>query len=180
MRRNAARCQGFTLLELMTTLSVVVIVISIGIPSFQTFMAAQQLKVTHNRLFGHLSLARLTAVTEGRRAVLCPSIDGQTCSGATDWAVGWIVFVDATVNRVVDPGDRIVHRGTAMPPGVSLTTSRARRAISFLPSGYSPGSNLTFALCHDNPKVPPKAIILSNQGRPRASDTRPGGRPILC
>jgi hypothetical protein len=35
-------------------------------------------------------------------------------------------------------------------------------------------------VCDINGTVSPKAVILSNSGRPRVSDTRPGGEALIC
>lgn len=176
MHRNTR--SGYTLVEMMVTLVVLALLVTTGLPAMNRFLAGIELRAAHERLFRHLSAARLTAVTEGRRTALCPSSDGQSCSGGSDWTAGWITFVDADGNRSREPAERIIAVGR-LPADVRLQTSRARRAIRFLPSGASPGSNLTFRLCHRR-ALPGRAIILSNQGRARSSRSEPRGGPVRC
>ena len=47
-----------------------------------------------NRLLADMARARSEAVMSRYPSVVCPSTDGSTCSGASDWSNGWIVFTD--------------------------------------------------------------------------------------
>ncbi len=172
--------RGFTLSELLTTLAVLTILVSVAGPALTDFLARAQLKAAHDRLFTHLHLARTLAVSEGRRIVLCPSTDGTGCAPDPNWERGWIVFADRDASREREAGEELIRVAQGMIPEVRLTTSRARRRISYFPSGRSPGSNVTFIVCHRNRDVAPRAIIISNQGRVRSSAERPGGQPIVC
>ncbi|MEM6575686.1 MAG: GspH/FimT family pseudopilin [Pseudomonadota bacterium] len=170
--------RGLSLIEFLVTLSVLGLLLGAGIPAYGELVAAQEVRSAHSRLFAHLSLARTTAITEGKQTVLCPSQDGQRCSGSTEWQTGWLTFVDRNRNRLRDPDERGLAFGR-LPEHISVVSSRARRAIRFLPSGASPGSNLTFTICQVHGGQP-RAIILSNVGRARSSRTRPDGSPLIC
>ncbi|MEM9531806.1 MAG: GspH/FimT family pseudopilin [Pseudomonadota bacterium] len=174
----SASDRGFSLIELLVSLTLLAILISTGVPAVGDLLARQEVLAAHSRLFTHLNLARTVAITEGRQTVLCPSTDGERCSGGTQWQTGWVAFVDGNRNRTLDAGERRLRVGR-LPEGISVTSSRARRAIRYLPSGASPGSNLTFTVCHER-EVAPRAIVLSNVGRARMSRTRPDGRPLIC
>jgi len=96
--------RGFTLIELMITVAVVAIVLAIGVPSFQEMMRNNRAATHMNGIIGALNLARSEAIKRGRRVSLCPSSDQAGCSGS-DWAKGWIVFVDtATADGSVAVG----------------------------------------------------------------------------
>ena len=57
---------GFTLLELMITVVIAVIVVTIAIPSFATLMENQRMTTNTNDLIGALKQARSEAVEAGR------------------------------------------------------------------------------------------------------------------
>ncbi len=85
------RNKGFTLYELMITLAVGAIIVSVGVPGFSS-MVQNNRAVTHsNDLITALNLGRSEATRRGVPIQVCSSTDGATCSGSTDWSTGWIV-----------------------------------------------------------------------------------------
>ena len=111
---------GFTLLELMFTIALVAIILTIGIPSFQSMMRNNRAIVNTNDFISSLNLARSEANKRGRRVVLCKSdkIDsiaacttsGDCCTtGTGNWENGWIVFVDLNNNAKVDTDDTVLR-----------------------------------------------------------------------
>jgi type IV fimbrial biogenesis protein FimT len=83
---------GFTLTELMVVTAIVAILLSIGVPSYRYITNSYRLSSEVNGLLGDLMYARSEAIKEGQYVTTCASVDGQTCSGATAWNTGWIVF----------------------------------------------------------------------------------------
>ncbi len=94
---------GFTLVELMVVIAVAAIVLTLGVPSFYTLIQNNRATTQVNELMMALSLARSEAVRRGVSVSLCPSQDQSTCTGGTDWRVGWIVFVDVAAADSADP-----------------------------------------------------------------------------
>lgn len=84
---------GFTLVEMMVTVAVLAIVLTIGIPQFQNIIQGNRATSIANDLLGHLQLARSEAVRRARTITFCPSNDGQNCSGS-DWSIGWLLVAD--------------------------------------------------------------------------------------
>src|SRR5215469_12498411 len=62
-----------------------------------------------NSLVGDLMYARAEAIKEGQPVAVCVSSDGLTCSGATTWHSGWIVFPDPAGNGAADAPASILH-----------------------------------------------------------------------
>ena len=93
---RASRAAGFTLIELMVTISVLAILITIAIPSFTATINRSRLAASANGLVGGFQLARSEAVRGGGRAVLCPTADlgaGTLACSPGSWEK-WIVFLD--------------------------------------------------------------------------------------
>jgi type IV fimbrial biogenesis protein FimT len=92
---------GFTLIELMTTLLVAGVVLGIGIPAFNEFIATNQMASGVNDLTSSLHLARTEAVKRRVNVTICPSADPMAdppvCDNGGSFADGWIVFIDCTV-----------------------------------------------------------------------------------
>lgn len=93
---RTSRAAGFTLIELMVTISVLAILITIAIPSFTATINRNRLATSANGLVGGFQLARSEAVRRGGRVVLCPTASlgpgTPTCSPGS-WEK-WIVFLD--------------------------------------------------------------------------------------
>ena len=87
---NAPRvaCRGFTLIELMVTLAIGVILMTLAVPSMLNFKRSSELNAATNALLVSLNTARGEAMKRGMNAMAVPSANG------TDWATGWEVFVD--------------------------------------------------------------------------------------
>ena len=89
---NAAR--GFTLVEMLTVVSILAIVTTAVAPSFRSFMAGQQIKAASYDLTAALLLARSEALKRNGNVQI-------SRSGAT-WNTGWrVAFVptDATLGE---------------------------------------------------------------------------------
>lgn len=70
---------GFTLIELMVTVAVLVILVAIAIPSFTGIINANRLTAASNELVAALQYARSEAIRTNRRAIACLSTSGAGC-----------------------------------------------------------------------------------------------------
>lgn len=129
--------QGFTLLELMFTIAVAAIILSVGVPGFMNFIQNNR-AVTHtNDLVTALNLGRSEATRRGAPVLVCSSEDGASCSGATDWSTGWIVRV---------PGGDVLRAWPERSGGAGVLTATASQ-LSFQPRGsVAAGADLTVSL----------------------------------
>lgn len=106
------REQGFSLIELMTTLAVAAILLGIAVPSFHDLIQNWRLTTTVNDFFAAINLTRSEAMQRGMRVDLVPSED--------DWSKGWVVFVDGNNNQKADPGERIIFTHGPVPEGMTV------------------------------------------------------------
>lgn len=134
MRKNS----GFTLVELMVTLAVLAIVVSLALPSMRSFVRQSNAATTSNNILTAFTLARSEAIRSNGNVSVCPSNTDQTACAAS-WNNGWIVFTDAGVAGVLNPGtDVVISTFAAAPTGtvfsreINVATFNAtgmRRAI---------------------------------------------------
>jgi type IV fimbrial biogenesis protein FimT len=99
---------GFSLSELMIVTAIVAILLGVAIPSYKYLTTSYRMSAELNDLVGDMQFARAEALKEGTPATVCISSDGATCTGGTDWRVGWIVFSDTNGNFTVDGADRVL------------------------------------------------------------------------
>ncbi len=108
-QKTSAR--GFTLVELLVTVSVLSVLLAIAVPSFQGTIASNQLTSRTNELVSALNLARSEAIRRGARVTLCKSSSGTACTTSGNWEQGWIAFVDTTrtgTSASVDSGETVL------------------------------------------------------------------------
>jgi type IV fimbrial biogenesis protein FimT len=87
--------RGFTILELMFTVAVAAVLVTVGVPSFNTFLQNTRATTYANDLVLALNLARSEATRRGAPVRVCASADAEECSDSDDWSTGWIVITAA-------------------------------------------------------------------------------------
>jgi type IV fimbrial biogenesis protein FimT len=132
---STRRARGFTLLELLVTLAVATILVTVAVPSFRSFVQNSRATTHTNELVTALNLGRSEAIRRGRPVTVCSSSDGATCSGATDWSDGWVVLA---------PGNAVVRTWDEREGGAGVVTAEVDR-IDFEPRG-SAGAGGTFEI----------------------------------
>src|SRR5688572_6291428 len=113
--------RGFTLLELMFTLTVAAFLLGIGVPSFVDMVRNNRAAANINELSTALAIARSEAIRRGANVTVCRSSDGATCG--TTWADGWIVFVDNAASDTAAPVLGPVLRVWGEMPGAAAVST---------------------------------------------------------
>ncbi len=129
---------GFTLIELMVTLSVLVVLMALAVPSFQSMMASSNVTTTTNDLMATLAQARSNAVRRGARVTVCKSANGTQCTTSGDWEQGWIMFNDddhSGASANVDSGETVTFASPAAPSGIFVKANL--NYVSFAADGQS-------------------------------------------
>ncbi len=100
IRMPSVRSAGFTLIELMTTVSVAGILLAIAIPAFTNFVASSRLAEQTNELIGALNIGRSEAIKRNRNVTFCRAATNviTTCAGSGDWRF-WILRTGTEVLR---------------------------------------------------------------------------------
>lgn len=117
---------GFTLIELMVAVTVLSVLLAMSVPSFREFTRSNRVTAAHNDLLTAFTLARSEALKRTTPVSVCASSNGTSCTGATNWAAGWIVFTDANGTAgTVDAGDTVLQQWTALNGDMTLSGSAA-------------------------------------------------------
>jgi len=150
-RTGCSREAGFNLLELLITMSVAAILLTIAVPSFQYVTNSNRIAGEVNGLVGDLQFARAEAIKEGRTVTVCVSVDHATCANSSAWQSGWIVFSDPTNVGVVDAGETILRTQKTFSSSDSYLASNNVAAVTFNREGYAIGiANGTLFTLHDS------------------------------
>lgn len=156
---------GFTLIELMITIAIASILLTIGLPQLtelhQAYRADSAIKVIQQTL----QYARNTAISYGLRVTVCPLKDNQ-CTN--DWHLGLVVFTDSGVSNQIDGNDKLLLQTGSFDSNDLMFYNRS--AARFQPDGLASGSNGTFKYCPGSADSPySKAVIINQAGRVRFS-----------
>lgn len=122
--KSLTRNEGFTLLELMITISIVAILIAIATPSFTRMVINHSVSSDQDALFSLILTARSEAINRGRRVTVCKSFNLSACDTTADWTDGLIVFYDANGDGDIDlPGDTILKVSEQLDKDIALAFS---------------------------------------------------------
>lgn len=191
--------KGFTLIELMVTLSVAGILLAIAVPSFKEFIDSNRISAGVYGYLRALNLARSEAIKSNVRVTLCVSAnEGKTCTSG-GWELGFLVYRDAFPEeekeldlRDVDNDDHkdfVLSEGAPLAHQVTLRGSNADIAntITFTSSGratdFESGFR-EFVICDDrvksfaNDKKKSRIIILGHIGKAYIWDWKNGDKGI--
>jgi type IV fimbrial biogenesis protein FimT len=153
-RLASRRVSGFTLIELMTTLSIVAILAAVAVPSFQYVTNANRMASEVNGLLGDMQFARGEAIKEGQTVVICSSTDAATCAGSASWKTGWIVFSDLNGNGAWDAGEPVWRVQKAFKGTDTFNADNATKFVRFNREGFAVGANIVTITMHDSTSDP--------------------------
>ena len=159
--------KGFTLIELMVTLAVLVVALGIGFPALASLIERTRVTNTYHLLTASLMAARTAAVTRSEPVTVCPSSDGARCRGDQVWEDGWIIFIDPERSGQPSGTASVLRRIDAINGNFSLRTTSGRQRVRYLPSGRAYGSNVSLRLCGQDDEQLIGKVIVNNAGRAR-------------
>ncbi|WP_089359955.1 GspH/FimT family pseudopilin [Pseudomonas segetis] len=137
--------QGLSLLELLITLVVLAIILSISLPGLQRIQQANALSSFSAELVNFIRFTRHQALARGKRITMCPLDESQNCTKV--WAKQISVFEDLDGNRKLDPKDRLM-KVLEIPDQIDLNWRGvgAGKSLHFNGRGITSISNGTFRL----------------------------------
>ncbi|MBV7314176.1 GspH/FimT family pseudopilin [Shewanella sp. NIFS-20-20] len=151
---------GFTLVELMITMTIAIILLTIGVPSLTNMYQQTRADKGLEQLEQAIILARSQAVSYQSIVSICPlsSID-MTCGN--NWSNGYQVFSD---NSDATRPDKVLKRVTDIPSDDFLSGSIAK--ISFDTKGHFVSANaVTFSYCPSSvDSSNTKSLSVDNRG----------------
>lgn len=153
---------GFSLIELITVLAILVIVSSAVISVGTQFVQANQHQTLIAGYFSAFQFARSKAATTRDLVTLCPLDTTNTCHD--DWDKPVAVFPDTDKNR--QPDNNVVWRQLEAPPEVFRVHSRTggKGYFRFGMTGMTHGLSGSIVVCPKREKTGMMTYIALNQG----------------
>ncbi|MBN4079493.1 GspH/FimT family pseudopilin [Beggiatoa alba] len=175
MKQHTHNAAGFTLVELMVTLTIAAILVTVAVPSFVTTVQNNRLITYTNDLVGDINLARSEAVKRGVRVLLCrsaaPSLATPTCGGDNNtWTTGWLIFADANTDGIFNAGDTLIRIGLPVAGGTTVITNAiSNNNLEYNPDGTTNegGGTGVFVLCDTRGAGFGRQVQVNAMGRPQ-------------
>lgn len=156
---------GFTLLELMVTISIMAIIAGIAVPSYQGLIQSNLMRVASHSFYGSLVLARSEAVKNNQPVAVCKSSNGTSCASSGTWDGGWLVYVDTDADSTFDSSELLLESHS----GITNLTLRATDADLDQVVYQADGTQrvaASFNLCIDDDVTRGTNINIGLTGRP--------------
>lgn len=174
-KRRVLRVSGFTLIEAIVVLSIVIILAAVVIPGMSGFIFDSRVSANVNEYIGAVTLARTEAVKRGTLVTMCISNNADTpdaaCSAGGDWAAGWIIFQESSTSDSVgsrEAGEGIILRRGALMAGVKASSNPSTSVMSFNSLGEPVGVGGTIlAIDFSDKDNNPRKVCINRNGRIR-------------
>lgn len=162
---NKKRQRGVTLVEMMITLAIAAILLTLVAPNVQSILRKNRITAEINELSGLLQFARYTAIDEQVTAIVCPTTDFASCNN--DWNSPKMVFIDDNANNSRDGAEALLLSSQTISSAHSMTAND--NTVRFLDSGGAEAA-VNIRLCpNTNDATFARALFVSLQGRTRIS-----------
>lgn len=176
---------------MLVVIALMAVFVTVAVPSYRRLVADNRIISSLNSLAGSLAESRSEAVTRGLDVIVCPSSNPTSTTpscvtSGSNWAQGWISFVDADGSNTYTSGDTILRQHGPVGGGVVMGDLSAGTVgtyivfdrMGFAQGTFSPGTaNLTIVACPSSGDTRhARAIILQASGSVQtATDTNGDG-----
>lgn len=176
-RRNRTQ-SGYSLYELLMTLTLFSLLVMLGIPSFSGTLARSRISVEINALFHAVHVARKESIMRRQVVSICPSSTGVDCEPGRDWSAGWLMFTNHDRDQPprVDPGEPILQIHQVVD-NVRISSNRTGFTLR---ATQLRATNGTIVVCDEAARAPAKALVISYTGRPRVTFEDRNGDGYSC
>ena len=172
---------GYTMIELLITLSIVALVASAAGPNLRNAINKSERSACLGEAVAMLNLARSEAVGRQRPVALCSSSDQTSCN-SNNWEDGWLMFVDdgsgsagVAIDRDINGDEQKLHVSESSCNSAALRSANLTDAggITFLPDGMTTDRG-TLVVCDDSGTNNATAVVLNISGQPRLATDMTG------
>lgn len=184
--RNCAFSTGFTLVELLITLTIIGLLATFAAPAMTTFIKGQRISSQTNDFVADLNFAKSEAIKRGGSVVICAAVaGGGTCAaaGTTNYQNGRLIFVDVNGDAAYDAaaGDLILRERPILEGTLNrLQALSGGSPIVFTTRGVATQGAGNYALCDDRGEALGREIQFSGGGQPRVLKKGSSGYSNSC
>lgn len=159
---------GFTLINLLISLTITSILAFKGVPSLQKLINNSQATNQYNQLFTLIQFTRIQAVNYHSQAILCPTINQTDC--INNWSQELMVFIDTNNDEIRNDNEILLR---IKPPlkqneAIHWRASGSLRYLRFKADGSTGNQNGRLSYClNEAEDIVARQIIMYRSGRAR-------------
>jgi type IV fimbrial biogenesis protein FimT len=159
------RARGFTLIELIFAVAILAVLLSLAAPSMRNLVLDQRIKTVVGDIHATLIYARSEAIKRNQFVAVCSmNADGSGCENSTDWARGWIVYLDADGNGFPGAVSDVLKRQDAL---TDITLTGTGSNVTYQGDGRLRAAPTTFVASYPgNNAITARCVRLDLSGRP--------------
>ena len=179
---------GFTLVELLITLSIIALTLALSLPKFSIFDKYSTERMARG-VIQAVMFSRSSAIQTQKSVFICPSTNMQSCD--RNWSGKLAVYKDLNGDKLLDEDDEIIQQFDLSSEHSHLKwrSFQNKRYLELLPTGMSNYQNGTFTVCPRNGDthhaIP---VILNVAARPYFGKDKnndgvreySSGKPVSC
>lgn len=136
------KMSGFTLIELMVTITVAAILLTLGIPSLVSLYEGMRVNNNITKIHDIMVFARNQAISYGATVNVCPYASATSCGTSTDWSKGIRVYIETDKELRAIDGFHSSDKITGSVDSLTFTSDGLSSAgtLIYCPGGKSEGS----------------------------------------
>ncbi len=140
-KRLAIKQKGFTIVELMFTMTIAGVLLAIGIPTFGDLVKNNRISTETNKVIASLRYARGEAISRDVSIGMVPIVAGN------DWTEGWQIRLDVDGNGdFTDAGDTVLRNIDRINQSTLLTGAGVTQIVFNSGGDVTAASVTTFTL----------------------------------
>ena len=179
-------CRGFTLLEIIITLAVAGILLSVAAPSFSELSSDTRQSTNANRFTSAMRYARSESTKRAAPISVCARKTDTTC-GST-WANGWIIYVDRedtgtlltldSTDEILKVADAVSAKSIKASAVIRPASVGEQDVIQFNARGRTNWDLGTIVICDSRGATEAKALAINGIGMVRKLSADNGSAPL--
>lgn len=147
---STTKSSGFSLLEFLVAIIILVILITIAMPNFRAVLQNNRTQSLANELVSALNLARSEAIKRGISVSLCAAADSTLSSCGSNWNNGWLVFTNPNEDASFDnnTSEILLRTQQIIGPGYAISNTPSSGVATYTSTGFplSTTGNMVFTI----------------------------------
>jgi type IV fimbrial biogenesis protein FimT len=182
---NRTSQRGYTMTELLVTISILGILGSVAVPGMENILLDNRRVSVTTDFVRALQLARSEAAARNQRVTVCASANGTACSAQSYWSNGWIVFNDLNLNGQPGGTDEMILMYALNNDSVDIAPDEFTNSVTYRPNGRAMAATVDdnsgeFVFCDRRGAEHARVVQIGSNGRPVLSHYSADGSAPDC